>query len=221
VPHRFTPLSMERLVAWISDELVAQDAILGIPRELFFRPQPRGPLELSWRGARLDTPIGVAAGPHSQLAANIVAAWLCGARVIELKTVQTLDEITVAKPCIDMEDTGYNIEWSQELTLDQSFDGTCTPGSGHALHHRLGLSGETPGVVFDVSVGYDLKGVASRTCSASSSAASASARSRRAAAQIAARIRRRPRSNSAPARGRDPRCHDARLPAGDRSSPAT
>jgi putative selenate reductase len=151
---------MERLVAWISDELIAQDAILGIPRELFFRPQPRGPLELSWRGASLDTPIGVAAGPHSQLAANIIAAWVCGARVIELKTVQTLDEITVTKPCIDMEDAGYNIEWSQELTLDQSFDEYLHAWVlVHALHHRLGLPGEAPGVAFDISVGYDLKGV--------------------------------------------------------------
>ena len=160
MPHRFTPLSMERLVAWISDELVAQDGILGIPRDLFFRPQPDGPLALTWRGCRLDTPVGVAAGPHSQLAGNIVAAWLCGARVIELKTVQTLDEITVAKPCIDMEDAGYNIEWSQELTLDQSFDEYLRAWVlVHALHHRLGLPGERTGVLFDVSVGYDLKGI--------------------------------------------------------------
>jgi len=151
---------MERLVAWISDELVAQDGILGIPRDLFFRPRPDGPLAFTWRGCRLDTPVGVAAGPHSQLAGNIVAAWLCGARVIELKTVQTLDEITVAKPCIDMEDAGYNIEWSQELTLDQSFDEYLRAWVlVHALHHRLELPGERTGVLFDVSVGYDLKGI--------------------------------------------------------------
>ncbi|PWB70437.1 MAG: putative selenate reductase subunit YgfK [Holophagae bacterium] len=160
MPHRFTPLSMERLVEWISDELVAQDAILSIPRELFFRPRPDGPLACIWRECRLDTPVGVAAGPHSQLAANIVAAWLCGARVIELKTVQTLDEITVVKPCIDMEDAGYNIEWSQELTLDQSFDEYLRAWVlVHALHHRLGFAGSSTGVLFDVSVGYDLKGV--------------------------------------------------------------
>ena len=160
MPHRFTPLSMERLVAWICDELVTQDGILGIPRELFFRPQSGGPLALTWRGCRLDTPVGVAAGPHSQLAGNIVAAWLCGARVIELKTVQALDEITVAKPCIDMEDAGYNIEWSQELTLEQSFEEYLHAWVlVHALHHRLELAGERTGVLFDVSVGYDLKGI--------------------------------------------------------------
>ena len=55
------------------------------------------------------------------LAQNIVAAWLCGARYIELKTVQTLDELDVPKPCIDMQDEGYNVEWSQELKVFQSF----------------------------------------------------------------------------------------------------
>jgi putative selenate reductase len=160
VPHRFSPLPIERLVAWICDELVAQDAILGIPRELFFRPQPGGPLELRWRDFRLETPVGVAAGPHSQLAPSIVASWLCGARLIELKTVQTFDEITVAKPCIDMEDAGYNIEWSQELTLDHAFGEYLRAWVlVHALHRRLGWPGDRPGVAFDVSVGYDLKGI--------------------------------------------------------------
>ena len=41
-------------------------------------------------GQTLDTPIGVAAGPHTQLAQNIICAWLTGARYLELKTVQTL-----------------------------------------------------------------------------------------------------------------------------------
>ena len=48
-------------------------------------------------GHRLETPFGPAAGPHSQMAQNIVAAWLCGARYIELKTVQTLDVLDVAE----------------------------------------------------------------------------------------------------------------------------
>ena len=73
-------------------------------------------------GKVLETPLGVAAGPHTQLAQNILSAWLCGARYIELKTVQVLDELNVAKPCIDMADEGYNCEWSQELKLDQSFE---------------------------------------------------------------------------------------------------
>ena len=73
-------------------------------------------------GQLLETPLGVAAGPHTQLSQNLIAAWLTGARYMELKTVQVLDELEVTKPCIDMADEGYNCEWSQELKLEQSFD---------------------------------------------------------------------------------------------------
>jgi putative selenate reductase len=94
------------------------------------------------------------------MAQNIVAAWLCGARYIELKTVQTLDELNVSKPCIDMEDEGYNVEWSQELKVHQSFDEYLRAWVLiHALHRRLGFPGSRPGVVFNLSVGYDLAGI--------------------------------------------------------------
>ena len=44
-------------------------------------------------GQLLETPLGVAAGPHTQLSQNLIAAWLTGARYMELKTVQVLDEL--------------------------------------------------------------------------------------------------------------------------------
>ena len=94
------------------------------------------------------------------MAQNIVAAWLCGARYIELKTVQTLDVLNVSKPCIDMEDEGYNVEWSQELRINQSFDEYLRAWVLiHALHHKLGFPGKMPGMVFNLSVGYDLEGI--------------------------------------------------------------
>ena len=34
----------------------------------------------------VSIPAGLAAGPHTQIAPNLVAGWLCGARVFELKT---------------------------------------------------------------------------------------------------------------------------------------
>ena len=81
----------------------------------------------------------MAAGPHTQLAQNIVAAWLTGARYIELKTVQTLDELDVSKPCIDMQDEGYNCEWSQELKIRESFDEYLNAWIIiHILNHRAG-----------------------------------------------------------------------------------
>ncbi|MBT8106635.1 MAG: FAD-dependent oxidoreductase, partial [Gammaproteobacteria bacterium] len=91
---------------------------------------------------------------------NIVAAWLCGARYIELKTVQTLDELDVSKPCIDMEDEGYNVEWSQELKVHESLEEYARAWVLiHALHRKLGFPGESPDVVFNLSVGYNLEGI--------------------------------------------------------------
>ncbi len=157
---RFSPLGAARLAAWIAAELDGSRSIFGIPEDRWFVPTAGDRFAMDIRGARLETPIGVAAGPHTQLAQNIVAAWLCGARVIELKTVQTLDRIEVAKPCIDMQDAGYNIEWSQELGIRESFNEYLTAWVViHALHARLGFPGARPGMLFDLSVGYDLEGI--------------------------------------------------------------
>lgn len=156
----FSPLSISRLYQWIQNEYQQQEQIFGIHRELFFQPNAADAFRLSRYGQRLETPIGVAAGPHTQLAPNIIAAWLCGARYIELKTVQTLDQLTISRPCIDLTDEGYNCEWSQELHLDQSFDEYLNAWIMiHILHRQLGWPGECPGVIFNMSVGYDLAGI--------------------------------------------------------------
>jgi putative selenate reductase len=156
----FRSIAAEQLVAWVFSELEQRDAIFGIPRKLFFVPQTSDNFQGSAFGQALETPFGPAAGPHTQMAQNIVAAWLCGARYIELKTVQTLDELDVSKPCIDMQDEGYNVEWSQELKVYESFDEYLRAWVLiHALHRRLGFPGDSPGVVFNMSVGYDLAGI--------------------------------------------------------------
>ncbi|MBS1196057.1 MAG: ygfK, partial [Actinobacteria bacterium] len=157
---RFHPISMEDLAAWVFGELEANDSVFGVPRELFFTPGPADRFRTEAYGQSLETPFGPAAGPHTQMAQNIVVAWLCGARFIELKTVQTLDRLDVNKPCIDMQDEGYNVEWSQELRMYESFDEYLRAWVLiHALHRRLGFPGERPGVVFNMSVGYDLAGI--------------------------------------------------------------
>jgi putative selenate reductase len=156
----FQPLSAEQLFAWVFSELDTRDSIFGIPRRHIFVPRENDAFRCSAFGHPLETPFGPAAGPHSQMAQNIVASWLCGARYVELKTVQTLDVLDVSKPCIDMEDEGYNVEWSQELKVDQSFDEYLRAWVLiHALHHKLGFPGVSPGVVFNLSVGYDLAGI--------------------------------------------------------------
>ena len=156
----FRPISTEQLADWLFTELDGGDSAFGIPRPHFFNPREGDVFRSSAFGHSLDTPFGPAAGPHSQMAQNIVAAWLCGARYIELKTVQTLDVLDVSKPCIDMEDEGYNVEWSQELKVYQAFDEYLRAWILiHALHHKLGHPGDSPAVVFNMSVGYDLEGL--------------------------------------------------------------
>jgi putative selenate reductase len=157
---KFHPISIKQLLQIILNELDKEGSIFGIPQELFFRPG-NNDLCTELFGHKLITPVGVAAGPHSQMAQNIIGAWIMGARYIELKTVQTLDELEVSKPCIDMQDEGYNCEWSQELKIKESFNEYLNAWIIiHILNHKLGL-GNDPGTIFNMSVGYNLQGIMS------------------------------------------------------------
>ena len=155
----FQPLTCDQVAAWVFTELEKRNSIFGIPRELFFLPGAADPFQTSVYGQPLATPFGVAAGPHSQMAQNIITAWLTGSRFIELKTIQTLDELEVSKPCIDIQDEGYNVEWSQELRIDESFTEYLMAWVLiHALQHKLGRAG-APAMIFNMSVGYNLEGI--------------------------------------------------------------
>ena len=156
---KFYRTPIDRLFKWILNE-EKEGRIFGLYKEHFFTPDENDLFKMERYGVTLETPIGVAAGPHSQLAHNIIASWLCGARYIELKTVQTLDEIEVTKPCIDMEDEGYNCEWSQELKIQDSFDEYLNAWIIiHILKHKFDWDNLNPGFIFNMSVGYDLKGI--------------------------------------------------------------
>jgi putative selenate reductase len=160
VNDKFSIIPFRQLTQLILDQIDSKGHYFGIPEEVFFKPEQNDPFRLNRFNRLLETPIGVAAGPHTQLAQNIVAAWLCGARYMELKTVQTLDEIAIAKPCIDMQDEGYNCEWSQELKIQESFDQYLNAWILiHLLKHKLCFSGKELGTIFNMSVGYDLRGI--------------------------------------------------------------
>ena len=159
ITGRFHPVPLKQLLGLILDELSKRGSVFGIPQELFFIPSEHRALGTHIFGRPIHNPLGAAAGPHTQMAQNIVAAWLMGARYIELKTVQTLDEIEVPKPCIDMQDEVYNCEWSQELTVRESFEEYLNAWIIiHILNRKLGW-GDDPGTVFNMSVGYDLTGI--------------------------------------------------------------
>ena len=158
---KFTPTPLRQLLQIILKEYDTKKSIFGIYKELFFIPDEKDVFRSKRFGQLLESPIGVAAGPHTQLSQNIIAAWLTGARYIELKTVQTLDELEVSKPCIDMQDEGYNCEWSQELKLYQSFDEYLNAWIViHILKDKLNIgSKDEPGFIFNMSAGYDFAGM--------------------------------------------------------------
>lgn len=165
---KFVPLSADRLARWISRDLQRGRGAFGVPEGLFWAADSDSShssepmLGMEVFGRKLETPLGVAAGPHTQLAENIVMAWLVGARFMELKTIQTLDDLDIAKPCIDAEDATFNCEWSQELPLTQSIDEYVKAWVlVHALNKRLRGNDDTadPGFVFNMSVGYNLEGI--------------------------------------------------------------
>jgi len=154
---------LEVLLDWILKEYEAHQTIFGLHRSLFYTPRPDSPYAIpDLFGHYLATPIGPGAGPHTQLAQNIVCAWLSGGRFIELKTVQIMDELEIPRPCIDMEDEGYNVEWSQELKLEQSASEYVKAWVLiHVLRRMLGFENLPLGTIFNMSVGYNLEGIRS------------------------------------------------------------
>ncbi|MDO4547094.1 MAG: putative selenate reductase subunit YgfK [Clostridia bacterium] len=113
----------------------------------------------------LETPFGPAAGPHTQMAQNILAAYAGGSRFFEVKTVQKMDGADLAKcisrPCILADDEGYNVEWSTELTVPQAYaEYVKAYFAIKLLSVELGL-GSPDGFVINMSVGYDLEGIKS------------------------------------------------------------
>jgi putative selenate reductase len=78
---------------------------------------------------------------------------------MELKTVQRNDAVCIPRPCIDVRGIGLNVEWSQELRIEQSLEEYVKAWMLITiLAQHFGVK---PGTLFDMSVGYDLEGVRS------------------------------------------------------------
>ncbi len=156
---RMHPLSFPELMRWISEEYETSGTVFG--ERAFY--QADGKSSRTLFDEKMETPFGPAAGPHTQLAQNIVAAYLCGGRFFELKTVQKLDgeDLPVSKPCILAADEGYNVEWSTELYVDEAFEEYVKAWVAlHVLAKEFSL-GDPNGFIFNMSVGYDLEGIKS------------------------------------------------------------
>ncbi len=156
---KMTPIPFSNLMEWILEEKKTKGTAFGINRPYICRIGH----EWSAFGGKLETPFGPAAGPHTQLAQNIIAAYYAGSRFFELKTVQILDgeDLPVSKPCIKADDEGYNVEWSTELYVPQAFDEYVKAWFAlHVIAKEYGL-GDMDGFQFNMSVGYDLEGIKS------------------------------------------------------------
>jgi len=158
------PFPFDSLIKRMFEELDTEQSIFDYPKKKFFCGVSGKDYSVKFHGKNSSSPLGPASGPQTQMAQNILLSWLGGARIMELKTVQILDELEIPRPCIDMQTIGYNVEWSQELKIEQSLHEYV---KGAMLIEILKASGKLDlsenfgNVLFDMSVGYDLKGIKS------------------------------------------------------------
>ena len=154
-----TCMPFGQLMDWVLQEKKRQDTVFGVHRP--YTADPKNDMTIFTRN--LETPVGPAAGPPTQLAQNIIASYYAGARFFELKTVQKMDgaelSACVNKPCILADDEGYNCEWSTELTVPDAMGEYIKAWFIlHVIAKEFGL-GAQDGFQFNISVGYDLAGI--------------------------------------------------------------
>lgn len=160
------PAPFRDLVTRLFVEPATQDALFELPRKKWFLPAGDTPdFSVRFHGQPAGNPGGPAAGPHTQMAQNLLLCYAAGGRILELKTVQVDDRLTIGRPCIDMTNVGYNIEWSQELLVEQSLREYVAGAMliemfrHHPDHTGGALDGPASDVLYDISVGYDLAGI--------------------------------------------------------------
>ena len=156
--EKMYPIPFKSLMNWVTSEYAASGEVFGV-RKAYHAAGKSLPIF----GERIETPFGPAAGPNSQLAQNIIAAYFAGARFFELKTVQKMDGTELAacvpRPCILANDEGYNQEWSTELTVPQAMDEYIKAWCALKILAKIYGLGDPDGFVFNMSVGYDLEGI--------------------------------------------------------------
>jgi putative selenate reductase len=162
------PVPFVDLVTRLYDEVRTQDALWELPRKKWHIPAPGGPdMSVRFHGRRAGNASGPAAGPQTQMAQNLVLSYAAGGRILELKTVQVNDRLQIPRPCIDMANIGYNVEWSQELLVEQSLREYVAGSMLIEIMRRdptfagQAFSGVGGDVIYDLSVGYDLAGIKS------------------------------------------------------------
>ncbi len=160
------PIPFADLVSRMRHEFDTRQSIFDLPVRKWYVPDEQLDFSAVHISRRASTPVGPAAGPHTQLAQNLVLSWLAGSRILELKTVQIDDQLEIPRPCIHVPNIGYNVEWSQELAVEESIlEYAKATFLIEILKHTraFGVFPERADLdtVFDISVGYDLQGIRS------------------------------------------------------------
>jgi putative selenate reductase len=160
------PAPFASLLRRIFREFEREEKIFDLPAKKFWHGAPDLDTSVLFHGHRAANPVGPAAGPQDQMAQNLVLSWLAGSRILELKTVQINDRLTIPRPCIDATNVGYNVEWSQELRLEESLREYVAGSMLIDILKEVNLLGrpadpDNDDTIFDMSVGYDLAGIRS------------------------------------------------------------
>ncbi|WP_294403249.1 4Fe-4S dicluster domain-containing protein [uncultured Clostridium sp.] len=145
---KMMPISFEKLLKKLLREYKESTTFMGVPVNK----------------TNNNVPLGPAAGPHTQLAGNIVAAYGQGASYFELKTVQILEgkELNIKKPCIYVKNEVFNTEWSSELTVEEAQNEYIKAYLLiKILSKELNIR-EEQSIHFIMSIGYDLSGIKSQ-----------------------------------------------------------
>lgn len=157
-------IPLEKHLESIIKEFTIYGSIYGYPKQGFYKNQY--PVDTQIRDKNIITPIGIAAGPHSQLAHNIVLSFLHGARTFELKLAQRPDDLEVLKYGRFKGNGTSGNGWNQTVDLGilkKEFINAYLLLKALESEEILGIEkGHTfYRTLFDLSVGVDLRGITS------------------------------------------------------------
>jgi putative selenate reductase len=116
------PIPFDQLLRRAFGELERKESVFDLPQRHFFGGNPGVDFSVRIQGRRVSSPLGPAAGPHTQLAQNLVLGWLGGARCFELKTVRAKLPVENPHPFVDVGSVGYSDDWGGELDLPESLE---------------------------------------------------------------------------------------------------
>lgn len=156
------PVAFRILLKWVLKEYQEH-------RQIFFVPAVKiEQCMTAFFGKKLEVPIGPAAGPHTQLAQNLISAYAAGGRYFELKTVQAVEgnELHISKPCIFVRDEAYHVESTTELMIQEALEEYIKAWFIIKLIAKEFELGDPDAFIFNMNIGYDFEGICSQKVNA-------------------------------------------------------